>query len=146
MYKKKEKKLKSIIYIILTLSMICFVVVDISMYNIHQQKLGYYAGRIKSMNCVNGTTTVEISPVASKRKYISEIKENHQINYKADRINIAALKDPSSKNFKKLKMGELRKTVKGFNVGDIIIFKVDHYDKTKYNLEVKELVVDLTLD
>lgn len=142
----KEKKLKFVIYIILTLSMICLIIVDISMYNMNQQKLGYYAGRIKSVDRSNGITTVEIFPVSSKRKYISEIKEDHQIKYEADHINIAALKDPSSKNFKKVKMGELRGIVKGFKAGDVLIFKVDHFDKNKYNLEVKELVVDLTLD
>ncbi|GEM_PF-1317949 len=148
MERNNEKKPRSIFYIILTLIMISSIIVNINVYNINKQRNSYYIGKIESMNEKDGITTMEVSPILSKRKFAYEIKTNHQIEYKTDHINIAGLRDQRSKNFKEVKLGELGEIIKNLKVGDTVIFKIKDsgYDKGMYNLKVSELAVDLTLE
>lgn len=134
-------------YYILVIIVIINLVLAINLYNMSKQSRDYFTGRIERMYAKDGITTVEVSPVSSKRYFISEIKANHQIKYKLDSISISGLSDPI-KNHKKLKMGELGQLVTKYKVGDSIIFKVANksYDKNEYNLKIDELAIDQTLE
>ncbi|TDT62795.1 hypothetical protein [Fonticella tunisiensis] len=140
--KKRKAFLK---YFILILA-ISNLIIAISRFNIHKQR-GYYIGKIESINQKDGIATMEVSPISSRRYFISEIKANHQIKYKLDSISVSGIADPNKKH-KIPKLGELGEMVKKFKVGDTIIFKVanNHYDKNEYILEIEELAVDLTLE
>jgi len=127
----------------MVLIVIISLILAITNFSIIKKNRVYYTGKIESINQNNGITTVKVSPVTSNRYFIAEIKANHQIEY--DNINIAGLVDPRSKNFRRVKMGELAEMVKNLKVGDAIIFRVEDYDKNKYNFKINELAVDLTL-
>jgi len=133
-------------YFILIIAIISLILAINNLNNIKKNRL-YYTGKIESINQEYGITTVEVSPVSSKRYFIAIIKANHQIQYKLDSISVSGLSDPI-KNFKRLKMGELAELVTKFKVGDTIIFKVVNrdYDKNEYNLKINELAVDTTLE
>jgi hypothetical protein len=142
MAEERNKIMKKRHAFILILTMINLILV-INIYNINKQR-GYYIGRIESMDPKDGITTVEVSPVSSNRYFISEIKANHQIEY-ADDIGISGLSDPRKKS-KRHKLGGLGEAIDNLKVGDTIIFKAKNFDKNKYNLEIDELAVDLTLE
>lgn len=140
----KILKKRHIHFIILTIINVIIIINIFNIYNIKKQR-SYYIGRIESMDYKDGFTSVKISPVSSNRYFISEVKANHHIEY-ADNIGISGLSD-QSKNSRRLKLGELGETIDKLKVGDTIIFKVENgYDKNKYNFEVDELSVDLTLE
>lgn len=125
---------------------IIILIVAINNFIIVKKNRIYYTGKIERINSKDSITTLEVSPVSSKRYFIAEIKANHQIEYKLDSILVTGVSDPM-KNYKRLKMGELGELVKKFKVGDTIIFKVanNNYDKNEYNLEIDEFTVDQTL-
>lgn len=104
----------------------------------------YYIGKIESIEKKDGITTVNVSPVKSNRRFASEIKANHQIEY-ADNIMIAGLRE-RNKERKELYLGQLGETIEKLKAGDSIIFKVKNYNKQDYKLEIDELAVDLTLE
>ncbi|MBU3113694.1 hypothetical protein [Clostridium lacusfryxellense] len=133
-------------YFILMIAIITLILTMNNLNIIKKDRL-YYTGKIESINQKHGTTTVEVSPVSSNRYFITEIKANHQIEYKLDSITVSGLSDPI-KDFKRVKMGELGELVTKFKVGDTIIFKVVNkdYDKNEHNLKINELAVDRTLE
>lgn len=126
------------IYIIIILVSLLSIIINI--YNITRKD--YYIGKIESIVKEDDITKVEVSPVASNRFFIGEIKENHHIEY-ADNIGISGISDPR-KNSRRLKLGELGEIIDNLKVGDKIIFKVKKYNKNDYNIEIDELAVDLT--
>lgn len=146
------KKPVSLFHIILLIASISLSIVSINMYNLNNQVkfkgYGYYIGKIESMNQKNGITTMEVSPTSSSREFISEIKSNHQIEYSLDTVSVKGLKDPKTKNYKRLKIGELSEMIKNVKAGDTIIFKIKNndYDKNEYNLQIDALAFDMTLE
>lgn len=146
------KKHVSLNQIILLITSITLLVVSINTYNLSKQVkfkgYGYYIGKIESMNQKDDITTIEVSPASSNREFISEIKTTHQIEYLTDKVTATGIKDPKAKNYKRLKMGELREMVKNVKTGDTIIFKIkdNDYNKNEYNLQIDGLAFDMTLE
>lgn len=146
---KKSVSLSQIILLIVSISLL---INGIIMYNQNKQikfkGYGYYIGKIQSMYNKDGVTVLEVSPISSNREFISETKANHQIEYSTDKVNVAGIRDPKVKNYKRLKMGELREMVNNIKVGDTIIFiiKNKNYDKNEYNLQIDGLAFDMTLE
>jgi hypothetical protein len=138
---KKKHTFLEFLILILAISSLLFA---INNYNTSKQK-GYYNGKIEYIKQTNNITIMEVSPIPSKRYFISEIKANHQIKF-SDSIGISGLKDPKRQNARKLGLGGLKNEIANLNVGDTIIFKDDNYQKNKYELEIDSLAVDLTLD
>lgn len=131
---------------------ISLIIVSFYTYSLNKQVkfkgYGYYIGKIESMIQKDGITKLEVSPTSSNREFISEIKANHKIEYSADRVAVAGIKDPKIKSFKRLKMGELSEMVKSIKVGDNVIFKIKNndYHKDEINLQIDELAFDMTLE
>ncbi len=133
-------------YFILT-TIIFSIIFAINIYQISNQSKGYYICKVEKISESGEITRVDISPVSSKRYFISEIKVKHQIKYKSDEISISGIGHPR-KEKRTLKLGELDEIVREFKVGDTIIFylKDKRYDKNEYVLEIDGLAVDLTLE
>jgi len=130
-------------FIFLAIINLIIIINIFNIYNINKQR-DYYIGRIESMDQKDDITAVKISPISSNRYFISEIKGNHQIEYK-DNVRISGLSHPR-KESKGHKLGGLGEAIDNLKVGDTIIFKANNYDKNRYNLEIDELAVDLTLE
>ena len=146
------KKRVPLLQIILLIVSINLLIVSISTYTLNNQVkfkgYGYYIGKIESMNQKDGITTMEVSPTSSSREFISEIKADHQIKYSLDTVSVKGIKDPKTKNYRRLKMGELSEMIKNVKAGDTIIFKIKNndYDKNEYTLEIDALAFDTALE
>ncbi|MBN7771993.1 hypothetical protein [Clostridium aminobutyricum] len=134
--KKRQNIFLCFIFIITIINLILII-------NINKQH-DYYIGKIESMEKKDSITTVEVSPVQSNRSFASEIKAAHKIEF-ADDIGISGLSERNEKR-KELYLGQLGETIDNLKVGDSIMFKVKHYDKNDYRLDIDELAVDLTLE
>jgi len=126
-------------YFVIVIVIINFILI----FNIDKER-GYYIGKIESMESKDNVTTVIVSPIPSNRRFASEIKANHKIEY-ADNIMISGLADPNKKR-KELYLGQLGETIDNLKTGDSIIFKARNYDKNDYKIRIDELAVDLTQD
>ena len=134
-----KKRQRFFLYFVIVIAIINFVLI----FNINKER-GYYIGKIESMASKDDVTTVIVSPIPSNRRFASEIKANHKIEY-ADNIMISGLADPNKKR-KELYLGQLGEMIDNLNTGDSIIFKARNYDKNDYKIEIDELAVDLTQD
>ncbi len=134
-----KKRQGFFLYFAIVIVIINFVLI----FNINKDR-GYYIGKIESMERNDNVTTVIVSPIPSNRRFASEIKASHKIEY-ADNIMISGLAD-SNKKRKDLYLGQLGEMIDNLKVGDSIIFKVKNYDKNDYKIGIDELAVDLTQD
>jgi preprotein translocase subunit YajC len=134
-----KKRQRIFLYFVIVIVIINFVLI----FNIKKEH-GYYIGKIESMESKDNITTVIISPIPSNRRFASEIKANHKIEF-ADNIMISGLADPNKKR-KELYLGQLGEMIDNLKTGDSIIFKVKNYDKNDYKIDIDELAVDLTQD
>ncbi len=134
-----KKRQRFFLYFVIVIAIINFVLI----FNINKER-GYYIGKIESMASKDDVTTVIVSPIPSNRRFASEIKANHKIEY-ADNIMISGLADPNKKR-KELYLGQLGEMIDNLKTGDSIIFKARNYDKNDYKIEIDELAVDLTQD
>lgn len=132
-----KKKYAIFIGIILLIAIIHFIFnTSINKHN------SYYIARIESIDKKDGITTVNVSPMKNNRKFVSEIKANHKLEY-TDDIMISGIRERCKKR-KRVHLRQLGESIHNLKVGDSIIFKVKHYNKNDYNLEIEELAVDLT--
>ena len=134
-----KKRQRFFLYFVIVIAIINLVLI----FNINKER-GYYIGKIESMENKDNVTTVIVSPIPSNRRFASEIKANHKIEY-ADNIMISGLADPNKKR-KELYLGLLGEMIDNLKTGDSIIFKARNYDKNDYKIEIDELAVDLTQD